>query len=449
MPVSDGGQSRLKGEHATIPGMQQKFPGREVVTVFRTFIAIRLGIALVSALTIYLRQGPRLAFFETSTLITLVETSLLLAYLWLPGLQKRLGGWYLPIGLAAATLGPIVANMFLLQSFFQVAILGPSPQPMFAVEVGQQVMVAGQFQLSILLLVPLILVSWLYSFRSTLFYVLGVALLDASIPLLIAGATYFSVFRIAGEIVLRSVIFVFLGYLINRLVAEQKRQNSELAEANRRLASYATTLEQLTVSHERNRLAREFHDTLAHTLSAVAVQLEGVSALQHTNPQKAEAMLEHSLTMTRDGLNESRRAIQALRAAPLEDLGLRTAIEALARTSAERYGWGLNLELPEEISGISMEAEHCIYRIVEEALRNAGQHAGARRLELSLTRANGRVELKLHDDGRGFEYDPAALDDRYGLRGMLERAAAIGAELEIVSRPGQGARLRMVLEAPS
>jgi signal transduction histidine kinase len=160
-------------------------------------------------------------------------------------------------------------------------------------------------------------------------------------------------------------------------------------------------------------------------------------------------MLDHSLTMTRDGLNETRRAIQALRAAPLDDLGLRTALESLARASADRFGWGLSLELPEEISGISMEAEHCIYRIVEEALRNTGQHAGARRVELSLTRANGYVELTLHDDGRGFEYNPEALDDRYGLRGMLERAASIGAELEIVSRPGQGARLRMVLEAAS
>jgi signal transduction histidine kinase len=427
--------------------MQQKLPDREVVTVLRIFIGIRLAIAIVSALTIYQRQGPRLAFFETSTLITLVETSLLLAYLWLPGLRNRLGNWHLPIGLAVATLGPIVENMFLLQNFFQVAILGPSPQPMVAVEIGQQVMVAGQFQLSILLLVPLILVSWLYSFRSTLFYVLGVALLDASVPLLIAGATYFSVFRIAGEIVMRSVIFVFLGFLINRLVTEQKRQNSELAEANRRLASYANTLEQLTVSHERNRLAREFHDTLAHTLSAVAVQLEGVSALQQTNPQKAGTMLEHSLMMTRDGLNETRRAIQALRAAPLEDLGLRTALESLARSSAERYGWELSLELPEEINEISMDAEHCIYRIVEEALRNAGQHAGARRLELSLTRSNGRVELNLHDDGHGFEFDLEALDDRYGLRGMLERAASIGAVLEIDSRPGQGAHLRMLLEA--
>jgi two-component system sensor histidine kinase UhpB len=158
-------------------------------------------------------------------------------------------------------------------------------------------------------------------------------------------------------------------------------------------------------------------------------------------------MLEQSLTITRSGLNETRRAIQALRAAPLEDLGLRTALETLARASAERYGWDLRLELPDEISGISMEAEHCIYRIVEEALRNTGQHAGARRLEMSLKRSNGSVELNLHDDGRGFEYDPAALDDRYGLRGMLERAASIGAVLEIDSRPGQGARLHMFLEA--
>ena len=71
-------------------------------------------------------------------------------------------------------------------------------------------------------------------------------------------------------------------------MAGQKRQNAELAEANQRLASYATTLEQLAISRERNRLAREFHDTLAHTLSAVAVQLEAVSALQQSQPGKSQ-----------------------------------------------------------------------------------------------------------------------------------------------------------------
>ncbi len=427
--------------------MEQRQPqGREVINVFRIFIGIRLLVAAVSALAIALRQGPRLRLFETSAMAALAESALLLAYLSIPWLQRRLKGGYLPIGLAAATLGPVTENLLLLGSFFQVDAFAPAVPPPAAVEMSRQVLLAGQFQLSILLLVPLILVSWLYPFRITLGYVLATALIDGAIPLIISGGSYYSLFRFLGEIGLRTMIFVFLGYLIHRLVTEQKRQNAELAAANRQLASYATTLEQLAVSHERNRLAREFHDTLAHTLSAVAVQLEAVRALQPKDPGRAGALLDQSLTMTRNGLNETRRAIQALRAAPLDDLGLRTALEQLARASAERYGWELSLRLPDEINGLSMEAEHAVYRIAEEALRNAGQHASAGRVQITAEQpAPGRLQFELQDDGVGFEYDSAEAEGRFGLRGMRERAESIGARLEIETRPGGGARLRLAV----
>ena len=426
--------------------MQSKYSGREVITIFRVFIGIRLVVALILAVLVYLRPGARFQLFEIPTLLAIGETLLLLIYLSLPWLQQKMQGWYFPVALAGATLGPLVENMLLLRGLIQIVALAPASQPLFTAEFGRQLFLAGQFQLSILLLVPLILVSWLYSFRVTVLYVLASALFDAAIPLLFSGGSDFNLFRVTGEGVLRSLIFLFMGYLINRLVMALKRQNNELAEANRRLADYATTLEQLAISHERNRLAREFHDTLAHTLSALAVQLEAVEALQQTQPEKARTMLHQSLDMTRDGLSETRRAIHALRAAPLEDLGLRGAVEALARSHAERFDWQLHLELPEELGGVPHEVEHSIYRIIEEALRNIGQHAGARRVDLSLRRQSTRLELILQDDGRGFENHPGASDDHFGLMGMRERAAGMGATLQIISAPGQGTRLELALE---
>lgn len=426
--------------------MQSKYSGREVITVFRAFIVIRLAVALVSMVLVYLRPGYRFQLFEIPSLLALGEALLLLIYLSLPALEQRMGGWYLPVGLVVATIGPLVENMLLLRGLIQLVTLESASQPFITVQFGRQLFLAGQFQLSILLLVPLILVSWLYSFRVTVLYVLTSALFDAAIPLLFAGGSDFSLFRLTGEGMLRALIFLFMGYLINRLVTAQKRQNNELAEANRRLANYATTLEQLTISHERNRLAREFHDTLAHTLSALAVQLEAVEALQQPQPEKARAMLHQSLEMTRNGLSETRRAIQALRAAPLEDLGLRGAVEALARNHAERFNWQLHLELPEELGGLSPEVEHSLYRIVEEALRNIGQHAGARRVDVSLKRQGSRLELLIQDDGCGFEDHLGAPDDHFGLMGMRERAAGMGATLQIISAPGQGTRLELALE---
>lgn len=429
---------------ADLAGNQPTSPSREVINAFRFFIGIRLVVALVSAGLSYSFSGGQQIEFANQ--LAVLETALLLIYLSLPALRRRLKAWHLPIALAVATLGPIVENILFLRSLLALTATTPALTDEFT----RQALFAGQFQLSIVLLVPLILVAWLYSYRVTAAYVLGITALDILIPVvLLNGGSFAGLWRLSAAILFRTLLYLFFGYLINRLVAGQKRQNLELTAANQRLSRYATTLEQLAVSHERNRLAREFHDTLAHTLSAVAVQLEAVSALQKTNPAKAAEMLEQSLAITRSGLGETRRAILALRAAPLEDLGLRGALESLARSSAERFGWELHLDLAEELNGLTPEVEHSLYRIVEEALRNAGDHASARRLDLSLRRVDSTLELTLADDGAGFTYDPAALDDRFGLRGMHERARAIGGELSIASTPGQGTRLRLVLKEPA
>jgi signal transduction histidine kinase len=426
--------------------MQRNLPGREVINVFRFFVGIRLVVAVLTALAVLFRPIPRLLPFETSTAITLVEVVLLFIYLSLPWLQRRLGAWYLPVGLAVATLGPVLENWFLTRNVWMVSSQPGLIPAAFAQEISRQVMLAGQFQLAIMLLVPLILVSWLYSWRVTAGYVLALLIFDFVVVFLLNQADGLVMYHATVVVIMRTLVFLFFGYLINRLVADQKRQNAELAEANRRLAHFATTLEQLGISRERNRLAREFHDTLAHTLSAVAVQLEAASALKQSNPARADEMLDHSLAMTRDGLNETRRAIKALRAAPLEDLGLRMALESLARTASERYSWDLHLDLPDQVSGLSPEAEHSLYRIVEEALRNTGEHAQARRVDLSLRRLDGRMELTVQDDGRGFDEQAEAAGEHYGLRGMNERAAEIGATLAIDSYPGRGTRLSLMLE---
>jgi signal transduction histidine kinase len=242
------------------------------------------------------------------------------------------------------------------------------------------------------------------------------------------------------------MIFVFVGYVINRLAAGQRQQNARLAQANQQLASYANALEQLTISRERNRLAREFHDTLAHTLSAVAVQLEAVNTLWQPDPAKAHSMLVDSLAATRTGLNESRRAIQSLRATPLEDMGLSLAIKQMARSVAERNGLILDLQLPDEIVGIGPDNEQNIYRIAEETLHNVTQHARAKHVWVDLVRDDHKLTLTIRDDGLGFNLDNAIITDRFGLRGMRERAEAIGAQILIESQPDQGTTVQLMME---
>lgn len=417
-----------------------------LLSVFRLFIGVRLalaGLALVSqpffsstgqgAFTSRPPDlGLRLLRLQPSPWPSIIEATVLLIFLSWPWLRRKMGRFYLPVALGVATLAPVIENIIAMDftRTDEIVIVRS---------------VAGQWQLVIFLLVPLILMSWLYSFRVVVIYAIGLAVIDIGwVAVMMTGAG--RIFPDTGVVIFRTFTFLLIGYIVSRLATEQRRQNARLAEANRQLASYASTLEQLTTSRERNRLAREFHDTVAHTLSAVAVQLEAVSALWKNEPAKAHTMLDNSLAATRNGLKESRRAIQALRASPLEDLGLSLAVSTLARSVAERDGLELDLKVTENLPPLSPDSEHSIYRVTEEALRNVTQHAHARHLGVQLETQNHHIILTIQDDGQGFQNEAADKDDHYGLKGMHEYAEHIGAELEINSQPSQGTVVKMRME---
>jgi len=211
-------------------------------------------------------------------------------------------------------------------------------------------------------------------------------------------------------------------------------------------AGYAATLEQLTTSRERNRLARELHDTLAHSLSAMAVQLEAADALWDSAPDEAHARLARSLDTTRDGLAETRRALQALRASPLDDLGLGLAIRALGESAAARNRLAVEVQTPEIDERLSPAIEQCVYRVAQEALENVTRHAAAQRVTVTLAAQGSRVILTVADDGQGFDADAALAEDRFGLRGMRERAELVGGAFQVTSAPGQGTTVRLTVE---
>ena len=225
----------------------------------------------------------------------------------------------------------------------------------------------------------------------------------------------------------------------------QREHRAALAEANRKLAQYAAATEQLAASQERNRLARELHDTLAHSLSGVTVQLEAVQALWDVNAMAARKMLDQALQITRSGLTEARRALQSLRASPLEDLGLALAVSDLAESVAARANLQLELDVQDHLENISPAAEQCVYRVAQEVLTNVARHADARSLRVVLGRENGALTLKVADDGRGF--DPAAVNGtHYGLKGNLrERAEMAGGTLEVDSSPLKGTTVKLVI----
>ncbi len=399
--------------------------------IFQLFVGARLVLHLLALFPPLFAREQRLPRYP---LLAILESAFLLGYLLWPWLRQRLGPAYLPIALGIATVGPLVEHALNV-----------------GLRIGQGLMGAGAatdaWQLYLLLFVPLIILSWQYPFWTVVAFSASTAILDLMLafPLALLGGP--RVVTVLALVFVRSLLFVLVGYLVVRLMGAQRQQRQALARANAQLARYASTLEQLAISRERNRLARELHDTLAHSLSSVAVQLEAVNTLWAEDPKQAKEMLRQALEATRRGLEEARRAIRALRASPLDDLGLVLGIRSLAESLAERAGLRLDLQLPERLDGLHPEVEQCVYRVTQEALSNVARHAEARHLSVRLEQDASRLTLTVSDDGRGFDLAAAVSSDaHYGLRGMRERAALIGAGLDIKSWPGHGTTVQLTVE---
>lgn len=404
-----------------------------VLAMFRLFAALWLGLLLLGGGTLLVWQGFSLVavFLFLAGIANMV---LLLGYLLWPQLPRYLRSAYLPGALVVASAGPIfitgLGHLILLAQLHST----------------ETAILVGMWSLAAILFVPLVITAWQYDIRSVVGFCLGTALLDSTLLFLAVGEYSLYFFSIAHTILTRTLSFLLIGYMITRIMTTQRQQRRSLAEANTKLAHYAATLEQLATTRERNRLARELHDTLAHTLSAVAVEQEAVSALWDSDPAQARAMLEQSLSATRTGLAETRRALQALRSSPLEDFGLALAIRQEAESVAARANLALDLHIPERLDNLPPDVEQCIYRVAQEALANVAHHAQARRVEISLLKERGRLILRVSDDGHGFDPDTVDTEYHLGIRGMQERAEMVGGVLEIDSEPGQGVTVRLIVE---
>jgi signal transduction histidine kinase len=393
--------------------------------IFRLYIALRLGVLMSSGIVylIWYRYLFRIDIIPYLILF-LVDLAFLLIFLGWPWLQRKLGRIHLPIALVIATAIPIIEAPYLSRLY------GAESLPQF-------------WLVFPFLLIPLILTAWQYEFEYVVFFVVATTFFELVLP---GSPLYQDTTDVPTRVsflVVRSFLFLLIGYIVSSLVAEQRRQRGELAQANRKLVRYAAALEELTISRERNRLARELHDTLAHTLSGLVVQLEAIATIWGSMPPKASAMLEQALDTARAGLSETRRALQDLLATPLEDLGLTLAIHSLAENVAARGGLSLQLDLPGHIDDLSPEVKQAYYRVAQEALENVIKHANASQVSVCLKYSSGQLILEVSDDGIGFAEESITSRDQLGIKGMRDRAELIGGTLEVEGQVGRGITIRL------
>lgn len=180
-------------------------------------------------------------------------------------------------------------------------------------------------------------------------------------------------------------------------------------------------------------------------LSALSVQLETAKAYHDVDPATTADILDTSLVVTRSGLQETRQALKALRASPLEDMGLSLALRQLVTETAERANLQLNLSAQTHFPALPHAIEQCLYRVTQEATANVTHHANARTMTVQLT-FNGDILLQVSDDGQGFDPQQAEAAGHFGLTGMRERAALVGGILNVISQPGAGTIVKLKIE---
>jgi signal transduction histidine kinase len=246
---------------------------------------------------------------------------------------------------------------------------------------------------------------------------------------------------------------VLTSATITNLALEQNRQRgqmiSDLAEANRRLAASMAENAQLHdqllwqareagIVEERQRLAGEIHDTLAQGLTGIIAQLQAAQQTRN-HPAEWSRHLDQAQDLARSSLTEARRSVRALRPEQLEDATLPDALGALAGAWSRQRGIAVNLDVSGAPVVTGADVEAALFRVAQEALSNVGKHAGACRVQLTLTYLDDILLLDIADDGAGFNPDDRT--EGYGLTGMRRRLARVGGTLTIESSPGYGATL--------
>jgi signal transduction histidine kinase len=236
------------------------------------------------------------------------------------------------------------------------------------------------------------------------------------------------------------IVFVVV---FTRVAASEREARTELAEANQRLRDHAAQVEELATTKERNRLAREIHDSLGHYLTVVNVQIGAAQAILEQDRPRALDHLSKAQALTQEGLAEVRHSVAALRASPIES---RPLPEALAKLAEQWNAAGVRakFEVAGTIRPLTLQANLTLYRAAQEALTNVGKHAYASRVDLYLDYRDERlVRLRIKDDGLGGDNSKGG----FGLLGVRERVQLLNGAVRIRADAGEGFSLEVELPA--
>ena len=203
------------------------------------------------------------------------------------------------------------------------------------------------------------------------------------------------------------------------------------------------------VIEERNRMAREIHDTLAQEFAGILLHLEAADSLHNAAPPNISEYVARARELAKCGLEDARRLLLGLRPRPLEGARLSDALRQLAENFSLDCGIQCSFCQRGRARKLPEDTENELYRVAQEALCNVRKHSRARSVSLLLRYKSGGVLLAIKDDGRGFSFKaPPSLAHGFGLPAMSARAVRLGGRVDVNSRPGAGTELKMTVPLP-
>jgi signal transduction histidine kinase len=270
---------------------------------------------------------------------------------------------------------------------------------------------------------------------------LGYLILNARIPTNFSEPiTSWAIGFLLSFVLLFGLSLIF-ALLLTGAILSERQSHEQLAIANHQLRRYALRIEDQATLQERNRIAREIHDALGHSLTALNLQLETALKLWSLDPNQAQIFLAEAKKLGAKALQEVRQSVSVLRSNPLHQQSLESALESLVQDFHRTTGilpechWQLPWLLPPELNTT-------VYRIVQEALTNICRHGDAKAVQIELfpsVSALKKLTLMIRDNGKGFQINQNKTG--FGIQGMQERTLAQGGEFQISSQPGVGCQI--------
>lgn len=352
-----------------------------------------------------------------------VVLGLLIAY----GLLLFVGTWIIPR--KSALQSPYIKlGYLLLQSVIVIELLT----------------VSGYEDLFANLFIPLSLDA--ISFFGRRFGYLCIAALSLALTSTLFFSNQGQIFGLAMGGLYSGVCFLFGGYVAQVLKAEaahdqNQRTYNELQIAHRQLQGYADQLENLAVEHERNRLARDLHDSVTQTVFSMNLAAQSAGLLLDKDPPRVSGQLLRLEELSANALHEIQSLVWQLKPRSIVEEGLSTALRRLADEREVRDGLGVSVEIQGE-KALSEAEMLGLYAIAHEALTNVIKHSGVHEASVRLSLGEDHSRLEIEDRGLGFEPQSTMRQAGHlGLAGMSERAREIGWRLSVESEKGRGTRI--------